>query len=223
MDEKTLLSIIATVFGIFVIANLILLNYTVFRVLPNRISLPGPSITDLPTPIPTTQDTCGTQCQQTIRSALLEIDTKIATIAASTPVPGKTITKTVTATPAPASGAKEFFIPMGTGSTTKSDWEDVAGSDVYVDTANFVGIKTVYFEVSMHIPTKNGTVYARLYNVTDKHPVWYSDVSTDQDTSTFVSSKIALDTGNKQYRVQLKTTLQYSSILDNARIKILTQ
>jgi cation transport regulator ChaC len=112
---------------------------------------------------------------------------------------------------------------MGTGSTTKSDWEDVAGSDVFVDTNNFAGIKTVYFEVSMHIPTKNGTMTARLFNVTDKHPVWYSDASTDQDTSTFVASKITLDPGNKQYRVQLKTSLQYPSLLDSARIKILTQ
>ena len=112
---------------------------------------------------------------------------------------------------------------MGTGSTEKSEWEDVAGSDVYVDTANFTNIKTVYFEVSMHIPTKNGIVSARLFNVTDKHPVWYSDVSTAEDVSTFGASQITLDSGNKLYRAQLKTTLQYPSVLDNARIKILTQ
>lgn len=223
MEEKTLLSVIATVFGIFVIANLLLLNYVVFRVLPNRISLSGPQITEQSTPSPTVIDTCGIACKAYIQSQISEIDTKIATIAAKTPAPTKTAPAVTRATPVPVSGAKEFFIPMGTGSTTKSDWEDVAGSDVYVDTNNFTGIKKVYFEASMHIPTKNGTMYARLYNVTDKHPVWYSDVSTDKETSTFVSSTFTLDPGNKQYRVQLKTTLQYQSLLDNARIKILTQ
>ena len=102
------------------------------------------------------------------------------------------------------------------------DWEDVAGSDVYINTANYQNTKETYFEVSLHIPTKNGVMFARLYNVTDKHPVWYSEVHTDQDVSTFLSSKISLDPGNKQYRIQLKTTLEYQSLLDNARIKIIS-
>lgn len=111
---------------------------------------------------------------------------------------------------------------MGSGETIKNEWEDVAGTDVYVNTANFASIKETYFEVSMHIPTKNGLMSARLYNVTDKHPVWYSDVWTDQDKSTFLAAKISLDSGNKLYRVQVKTSLEYQSLLDSARIKIIT-
>ena len=131
MDEKTILSVIATVFGVFVIANLILLNYTVFRVLPARMlaakSTAPLELPNNPTPSTSPVDTCGTNCQRQVSVALAAMDAKLATLAAHTPKPSKVPVKT---TPSPVPGAKEFFVPMGTGSTTKSDWEDVAGSDV---------------------------------------------------------------------------------------------
>jgi len=206
------------VFAIAVVANLILLNYTIFRLLPARIDAISQSKPIDTEPIST--DSCGIACQQALQQAIKQVDQKIATLTAKVATPSG-VTKSVAISPVTPT-TKESFIPMGVGSTTKSDWEDVAGSDVYINTTNFPNIKEAYFEVSMHIPTKNGTLYARLYDVTDKHPVWYSDVSTDQDVSTFVSSKIALDTGNKLYRIQLKTSLQYESLLDTARIKIIS-
>lgn len=220
MKENTLTALIA-LFTVIVVVNLVVLNYTVFRLLSQRQGQTEPVPTPAgSTPNPITdaqQDTCGVTCQKTIQSALGSVDKKIATLTATVKAPQTPASST------PAPGVKEFFIPMGTGSTVSSDWVDIAGSDVFIDTANFPSIKQSYFEVSMRIPTKNGTVYARLYNVTDKHPVWSSDVSATSDTSTFTTAKIVLDPGNKLYRIQMKTTLQYQSLLDNARVKILTQ
>jgi hypothetical protein len=220
MKQNTLTALIA-LFTIIVVANLVALNYTMFRLLPQQLIHSGPKETPLipePAPlVPTNQDSCGIACQQAIQAALIGVDKKIGTLSAQT----KSTAPQASSTPVP--GVKEFFVPMGSGSTTKNDWEDIAGSDVFIDTANFPNIKQAYFEVSMRIPTKNGTVYARLYNVTDKHPVWGSDVSATSDTSTFTTAKITLDPGNKQYRIQMKTTLQYQSLVDNARVKILTQ
>lgn len=168
----------------------------------------------------TTQSTpestgCDAECKATLTSQIQTLSEQVSALETKkTAAPPKTTSSATT---------KEFFVPMGGGSSDKSDWTDIAGTDVFIDTANFPHIKTVYFETSMHIPTKNGVVTARLYNVTDKHPVWYSDISTEQDTSTFLSSVITLSPGNKQYRVQLKTSLQYMSLLDSARIKILLQ
>jgi len=221
--QNPVVTVLISILTIIVIVNLVLLNYTVFRIIPTRVATSPIAQSPLPSSIPVTSDfpndTCGVSCQKAIQVALTSVDAKIATLST---LKTRTASKPgATSTPVPA--AKEFFIPLGSGSTTKSDWEDVAGTDVYVDTANFPNIKQTYFEVSMHIPTKNGTMYARLYNVTDKHPVWNSDVSTIEDTSTFTTAKIMLDPGNKLYRVQMRTTLQYPSLLDNARIKILIQ
>ncbi len=220
--QNPAVTVLISILTIVVIANLVLLNYTVFRLIPTKMGtspIESPFPSSIPTSLGIPNDTCGVSCQKAIQIALTSVDAKIATLSTlKTPTASK---PAATSTPAPA--VKEFFIPMGSGSTTKSDWEDVAGTDVYIDTANFPNIKQAYFEVSMHIPTKNGTMYARLYNVTDKHPVWSSDVSTIEDTSTFTTAKVTLDPGNNQYRVQMRTTLQYPSLLDNTRIKILTQ
>lgn len=155
-------------------------------------------------------DTCKKEVDLAVAKALSALPTPVAAL----PVKGATKT---------ASSAKEFYVPFGSGSTQSDQWTGVPGVISYIDTTNYTNIQTVYFEVSMSIPTKNGIVSARLYNITDKHPVWYSEVSTDSDTSKLVTSKIQLDPGNKQYQVQLKTSLQYTSVLDFARVKILTK
>lgn len=122
------------------------------------------------------------------------------------------------------SSANEFYVPFGNGETISEQWQDVPGLQAYIDSSKYGKIKTATFEAAMRIPTANGRVYAQLYNVTDSHPVWFSEVSMEGNTSKLViSSPIALDTGNKLYKVQMKTTLKYLSILDQARVHIITQ
>ncbi len=117
---------------------------------------------------------------------------------------------------------KEFYIPFGSGQTQSSEYEN--GAEAYIDSSKYGKIKTVTFEASMYIPTVNGRMYAQLYDVTDQHPVWFSEVSTDSGQSQLlVSPSITLDSGNKLYQVQLKTTLSVVSILDQARVHIITQ
>ena len=63
----------------------------------------------------------------------------------------------------------------------------------------------------------------RLYNVTDKHPVWFSDVSLEGGTPALLISKpITLDSGNKTYQVQMKTSLKFQAFLDQSRLHIIT-
>lgn len=153
----------------------------------------------------------------TTQIAQLKIDIENVQSKKSEPIQQKQQSPSTTT----ATSAREYYIPLGTGSTTNNQWEDVAGAETYLDPASYTGIRHVYFEASLRIPVANGTVYARLYNVTDNHPVWYSEVSTSKGTSTrMVSENITLDKGNKLYRVQMKTSLQYPSYLDFARIKI---
>lgn len=196
--------IVSAAIELAILVNLIVLDVIIFS--PKQKI---PSFTTL------NQTSCGEDCRQEIQESVQ------AAINALPPASPTIIAKTTTKTQ--ASSVKEYFIPLGSGSTQNNQWEDIPGVEAYIDTNSYSQIQTVYFEVSMGIPTKNGVVSARLYNVTDKHPVWFSEVSTDSDTSKLVATQIKLDPGNKQYRVQMKTTLSYTSVLDFARVKIITK
>jgi hypothetical protein len=205
---KKILSVFAVV---FVAANLLYLNLqtvlltNILRSSPKTVE-PSPSLKP---------STTQTSIEQQIASLSAEVEAlKTKEVPAST---------TIQSTPA-RSSVKEFYIPLGTGYTTNKDWENVSGAEAWVDTANYPNIVSSVFEASLRIPVANGTVYARLYNVTDDHPVWFSEVSTGLGTSTnLVSPNIALDKGNKLYRVQIKTSLEYPSYLDFARMKIVVR
>jgi hypothetical protein len=121
------------------------------------------------------------------------------------------------------SPAKEYFVPLGTGTSTAGDWTDVTGASSYVDTAQYPRIKKVVFEATVMVPTGNQTVYVRLFNATDKHPVWFSESSMDSTGPILLtSSAITLDRGNKLYQVQMKTQLKFTANLSQSRIHITT-
>lgn len=121
------------------------------------------------------------------------------------------------------SQVKEYFISFGSGSNNTEDWADVTSLQVYIDSTQYGKIKSVTFEASVRIPTGNEVAYARLYNVTDKHPVWFSEVSLEGGApKLLISQPVTLDPGSKLYQVQMKTSLKYTAILDQARLHITT-
>lgn len=118
---------------------------------------------------------------------------------------------------------KEFFVPLGSGSNSTDEWADLSGAQAYIDSTSYGRVKSVAFEATVHIPTGNEIAYVRLFNATDKHPVWFSDVFLEGGTPQLLISKnITLDSGKKLYKVQMKTSLKYEAILDQARIHIAT-
>lgn len=122
-----------------------------------------------------------------------------------------------------SNSAKEVYIPLGTGSGFMDDWTDITGAGAYVDSTQYRKIKKITFEATVQVPNGNQTVWVRLFNATDKHPVWYSEVSMDGAGPTaLISSPINFDPGNKYYQVQLKTQLRFPANLTQSRIHILT-
>jgi hypothetical protein len=118
---------------------------------------------------------------------------------------------------------KEFFVPFGIGSNSSDDWQDISGLNATLNPANYGSIKSVVFEVTIRIPAGNEIAYVRLYNATDKHPVWFSDVSLEGGSPQLLISKsITLDSGNKIYQVQMKTSLRSPAYLDQSRLHIVT-
>ncbi|GEM_PF-1538070 len=117
---------------------------------------------------------------------------------------------------------KEIFIPIGSASIKNGTYTDLAGLEITIDTDKYPKIESAVFEASINVEGGNGRMYAQLYNATDKHPVWFSELSTSSSASVFSTSKsITLDTGIRTYRVQAKTDItDFSANVNNARIKI---
>jgi len=116
---------------------------------------------------------------------------------------------------------KEFYVPLGTGTITSTDWTDVKGAAAYVDTRLYGKFKKVTFEASVSVPS--GTASVRLFNATDKHPVWYSEMTlANAGPELLTSSGTTLDGGNKLYQVQMKSQLGATTNLLQSRVHIIT-
>lgn len=120
-----------------------------------------------------------------------------------------------------STAVKEYFVAFGTGSVQNTEWTDVPGAVATIDSTNYPQIKTVTFEATPSVPTGVGTAYVRLYNTTDKHPVWFSEISIDGSaTKLLTSSPISLDSGSKIYQVQMKNSLYVTTNLNQSRVHI---
>lgn len=215
MEEKNKFLSSKNAFKIFVflvLLNLLFLDFVLVngqkvQVIEKRI------------PMSTISSTCPASCLSEISNATKSATLPIRPTSIFTPTPTvKTVSQTQN-----SSSVKEFFVPFGTGSSSSDDWQDISGLKATLDPVNYGNIKTVAFEATIRIPTGNETAYVRLYNATDKHPVWFSDVSLEGGVPQLLISKpIALDSGNKTYQVQMKTSLKYPAYLDQSRLHIIT-
>lgn len=119
--------------------------------------------------------------------------------------------------------AKENYVPLGSGTNATDEWTDVAGASASVDTAAYGKIKQVTFEATVGIPAGSQRVWVRLFNATDKHPVWFSEMTTDNAAPQLLTSApISLDQGSKIYQVQMKTQLKALTSLVQSRLRIVS-
>lgn len=112
------------------------------------------------------------------------------------------------------------IVTLGGGITQSSDWEELPGTEIVLRGSDFPGTTRVYFEAIMHIPTGNGQMSAKLYNVTDKHDVWFSEVSAVGSQASRFEAQISIEPEQKVYRVKVKSSLGYQAVLDTARMRI---
>lgn len=192
----------------FFLVNLLYLDF--------KLAYTAPQSSDMKKPQPVKSEIpCNQNCVSTIYQAIYQATS--SAVNSPTATPQKTTTGN-------SLTVKEFFVPFGSSSSSSNDWLDVPGLQAYVDTGNFSAVKQVLFETSVHIQTGNETAKVRLYNATDQHPVWYSDVffNTGTNPSLLVSQPITLDSGNKLYKVQMVTQLSYPATIDQARLHIIT-
>lgn len=209
MEDTTATHLVIIALLVLVILNLFLLDLRVFR--PQTVRLADIQTTAVsPTPpLLPLQTGCGTDCKSAIRQ---EVASQIAAVTPQQPRYSAS---------AQTTSQHEWYIPLGTGSTTDSNWRDLPATETQVDPLLYgTGISTTFI-VSLRNPTKNGQTEVQLYNVTDSHPVWGSRlVMNGPQTQTLTSGPITLDPGAKTYRIQLKSSISYEVFVDNAKLRI---
>lgn len=203
-----------------ILGNLLVLNFLVFRYKSQQSSqlnafLPlSKDTTSFPTD---NTSACKKDCVMEIYEAIHQAT---ASLTLSKPAP-KTITMEKSSENSKGTLIKEIYVAFGSGTNSSNEWMDVPGLQAYLDSTKYEQIKKVVFEAALLIPTGNERAYARLYNVTDKHPVWFSEISLEGGEPQLLTSQpITLDTGNKLYQVQMKTSLKYNATITQARLRI---
>lgn len=204
--QKIFFGFLIFLFGV----NLIFLDFIFFS-RPKETGITSPVSPKEVVITPTTSISQDGGCPPSCLGAIYE---------ATTQATRKEIVPVVKESPQPL--VKEFYIPLGSGSTTNRDWEELTGVEAVIDSANFPNVKSIIFEAVLRIPSANGMVYAKLYDLTNKHDVWFSEVSAEGPTSYRAeSNQISLSPGRNLYRVKMKSTMGYQALLDSARIKII--
>ncbi len=191
---------------VILLANIAYLNYAFLGYNSNNSVTKQPEQTSNPI-LPSPQPTAGHPQDET-PSAI------IPTQAVQT-IPATSTTNHVGA---------DYYIPLGTGTNQATTWTGIVGAQATVNFGSYPNISQVLFEASVTTPTSNQKVSVQLYNITDQHPVWNSQVSTNGQQSAFLaSSPLIYDTGEKVYQVQMQNQLAATANLTQARIHIILQ
>jgi len=197
--------------------NLILINWKIFvspkvlqiPIVEKIIETPQTKSSSLSTPL------CPSGCLQKIKEAAQSL--QLLTEQASEEDQASVIYETGV-----QSYAQEFFVSIGSGSTTKNKWTTLSGLEAQVNSSNYSNIDKVSFEASLRIPTGVGRIGARLINLSDNVPLAETEVYLEGTEGKRIERIFNLRSGNKVYGVQMKSTIGALGILDMARIKIIT-
>lgn len=117
---------------------------------------------------------------------------------------------------------KEIFIPLGSGLAGTNSFSDISGSDVTVDFSKYSDIDYMVFEASIWVLYGNGRAYGQVKNVTDKNPLFESQISSNSSSGEVkTSGRLLISSGVKTFRMMAKTDLtDFPAHLENGRLKI---
>lgn len=194
----------AIIIAIFALANLLILDFLLFRTDKSENTtqtLPSTSESEKQA-----EDTCGTDCQNYINEQISSLENNV--------LPQDIQNNTV----------EEVYIPLGTATTQLANYQSVPGLEAQVDSTKYPNIATATFEATVTNPNASQQVWLQLFDATNNHPVWYSQVTYQGGGSqTLISSPITLSQGNVTYQVQAQTQLQAPAQITNARIHLILE
>ncbi len=144
-----------------------------------------------------------------LESAVTNLEARIAILEKTTP----------SVTPVSQS---TIYIPMGSasGPWTNTDWSLLGEYEISLNPSNYPGYTGMSLEVNYRMVDPTGTGSIRLYNVTDS-----SVVSSQLDTNStsfglLTTSTYKLASGQKTYKLQIKSTGGKELYIQSARVKV---
>lgn len=168
---------------------------------------------------------CGPSCQSFVDE---KIASAIATVSAS--IKKTNVSQKAPAAPSPSSSSGESsrttikvtsYLSLGTGgSTQKSDWTRVDGSEFTFDLSDYQEGK-VYWEGNLRSQYTNSRCYARLFDKTNSRAVDFSEQSTDStDNQYLTSQELAIWFGKLKYQLEIKSLNNVTCYLDSPRLVV---
>lgn len=200
------LSTLAALLFFLIIINLAVIDTKMFQ--PKKeVQAPAVEVTDK----------CPGTCVDLINHSLNAIPSPGAVITQTT------ITKAIE-TPKTKTRLIQYMPVPGDGATLENKWIDLPGTEFYLATQDYPGLKEAYFEANMKLLNGNGMAYSRLFDMTAGIEVWGSETKTaSQKFNSISSAKLTLRNGNHLYRVQAKSLTADTAIFNGGRIKIITE
>lgn len=129
----------------------------------------------------------------------------------------------VNATPTPnssSSSVKEAWLPIGSGSTTSTDWTSVDSAIVTLDLGKYPAVKEAYWEGALSII--GGNASARLINQSGGGVISGSEISHNSSKSTWkTSAQLSLPAGKSTIVVQLRSSSSEKAELANSRLHLI--
>jgi len=183
---------------------------------------------------PQTRDECGLGCQAEIQNQIQKLREEMTTAGGSgageptvtlppTERPVVTVRQPATAVKTKTRAVQYVTIP-GSGSSKSLSWENLAGTDIYFDKADYPGLTEVYFEANVNLVNGNGTAYIRLYDATHGIGVDGSEIRSQSQTAAIVTSgKVNFWQGKNLIRVQAKTLTADTAVYSYGRLRIVTE
>lgn len=168
---------------------------------------------------------CGEECRAYIDDKFFQLNSAIDTLSNDLANVKKEPTP-FTQVAAPVSKSKSVsYVPIpGSGNTVKTDWTVVDGTDFYLSKSDYPGLVGIYFEANMKLLNGNGTAFLRLYDATHGIGVSGSEIKTENQASTFISSgAINLWDGYNHYQVQAKSLTADTTVFESGKLKIITE
>lgn len=219
MENK--LKILGVGIGVLIIVNLLVLDFIWVKqkketpVSKSGIELLRTSTPTLPLSEITPAEECSEACQE-------YFDQKINEAISSLPTPASQ--KTVVPAQSTPSSKVAYITIGGSSSTSSTSWVDIPGTDFYFDLSDYPTATGVRWEISLRAFLAGNKVYARLYDVTNKRAVDYSELFTDSGTSELQRSvDLAIWRGNNLYRVQGKSSTGTPAYLDSPRLRVILE
>jgi hypothetical protein len=112
----------------------------------------------------------------------------------------------------------------GSGTTMSNDWVNLAGTEFYFNPADYPGLVEVYFEANIRLYNGNGMAYVQLFNATSGVGVQGSDIQTNSQIDTVVTSgKVTFWAGKNLIRVQAKSLTADTAIFSSGRLRIVAE